>query len=85
VPHSHCDPTWKQGFRSYYKSTVRDILEAVVRFFFRTHAITRGQRESGREGGRESARAWLGAFCTRGAVCARPGPRVLPSEFARAA
>ena len=59
VPHSHCDPTWKQGFRSYYKSTVRDILEAVVRFLFGTHARTRGQREEGRAGARARALGWV--------------------------
>jgi len=31
VPHSHCDPTWKSNYRQYYDTTVRGILEAVVR------------------------------------------------------
>ena len=30
VPHSHCDPAWKSDYLSYYRWTVRAILEAVV-------------------------------------------------------
>jgi hypothetical protein len=30
VPHSHCDPGWKESWREYYESRVKHILRAVV-------------------------------------------------------